>query len=67
MTINQYQATFVQGRQILDPIFIANYLVDEYLIKKKRGWVLKLDFEKACDMIDWDFLKVLYKKGFGKK
>lgn len=34
--------------------------------KKQKGWVVKLDFEKAYDKVDWGFLgEVLEKKGFG--
>lgn len=44
------------GRQILDPIVIASELFDDYITIKEKGWVFKLDFEKAFDMVDWDFL-----------
>jgi len=35
------------GRRTLDLILVANELVGEYKYKKKKGWVIKLDFEKA--------------------
>lgn len=59
---------FWAGRQILDQALIANEAIMEHRSKKKEGVVLKLDFEKAYDHVDWDFLdKVLMKKGFGYK
>lgn len=46
------QSAFIEGRQILDPILIANEVVEEYRAKKKKGWILKLDLEKAFDRVD---------------
>ena len=46
----------------------ANELVDEVRLKKKRGLVFKIDFEKAYDHVEWNFLDfVLEKKGFGSR
>ena len=55
--ITQTHSSFLEGRQILDPILIANEVVKEYRAKKKKGWMLKLDLEKAFDRVDWDFLE----------
>ncbi|TYK06397.1 hypothetical protein E5676_scaffold163G00940 [Cucumis melo var. makuwa] len=63
-----FQNVFIEGRQILDPIFIANEAVEDYRAKKKKGWILKLDLEKAFDRVDWGFLeKVLHCKKFSQK
>ena len=57
---------FVQGRQILDAVLIANEIVDERRHLGKEEIVFKIDFEKAYDHVDWDFLDhVLEEKGFG--
>lgn len=40
----------------MDSILIANELIDEYKSKGTKGWVVNLDFEKASDLVDWDFL-----------
>ncbi|RVW40762.1 hypothetical protein CK203_080675 [Vitis vinifera] len=57
-------STFVQGRQILDAVLIANEIVDERRQPGEEGVVFKIDFEKAYDHVSWDFLDhVLEKKG----
>ncbi|RVW20057.1 LINE-1 retrotransposable element ORF2 protein, partial [Vitis vinifera] len=57
---------FVQGRQILDAVLIANEIVDEKRRSGEEGVVFKIDFEKAYDHVSWDFLDhVLEMKGFG--
>lgn len=51
---------------ILDPILIASKLV-EYKLKKKWSWIIKLELEKAFDMVNWDFLSmVLQQNNFGQ-
>ena len=61
-TIFGSQGAFVEGRQILDVVLIANEVVDE---KRRSGVVFKIDFEEAYDHVDWGFLDhVLQRKGF---
>lgn len=52
-TISFNQSPFLSERQIMDPILIANEIVEYYRIKKKSGWILKLDLEKAFALVDW--------------
>ena len=67
-TIHSTQGAFVQGRQILDAVLIANEFVDEKRRSGEEGVVFKIDFEKAYDYVKWDFLDhVLEKKGFSSK
>ena len=67
-TIHYTQGAFVQGRQILDVVLIANEIVDERRRSGKEGVVFKIDFEKAYDHVKWDFLDhVLEKKGFSPR
>ena len=64
-TIHSTQGAFVQGRQILDMVLIANEIVDEKRRSGEEEVVFKIDFEKAYDYVSWDFLDhVLEKKGF---
>ena len=59
------QCGFLEGRKILDPILIENEAVEDYRIRKKKGWIIKLDLEKAFDRVDWAFLgKVMCEKNF---
>ena len=53
--ISPFQSAFINDRQILDLILIANEAAEDYHTKKKRGWILKLDLEKAFDRVS--FLK----------
>ena len=56
LIISQSQNAFVEGRQILDTMLIANEAVDSILRRKENGLLCKLDIEKAYDHIRWDFL-----------
>ena len=58
---------FVEGKQILDVVLVANEVVDS-ILRSDGGFILyKLDIEKA-DHVDWSFLCwVMEKMGFGEK
>ena len=67
-TIHSTQGVFVQGKQILDAVLIANEIVDEKRRSGEEGVVFKIDFDKAYDHVSWDFLDhVLEKKGFSPR
>ena len=66
--ISKSQNAFVEGRQILDAVLIANEIVDSTLRRKKCGLVCKLDIEKAYDSISWEFLyQAMGRMGFGSR
>ncbi|KAK2644755.1 hypothetical protein Ddye_019950 [Dipteronia dyeriana] len=58
--------TFVKDRQILDSFVVAEEVIHSWKRDGKGGPLVKLDFKKAYDSVDHDFLiEVLAKMGFG--
>ena len=62
------QNVFVEGRQIMNIVLIANETINS-ILKSKGGTILcKLDIEKVYDHVEWHFLfSVLEKMGFREK
>jgi len=54
--IDYSQSTFIKRRGLLDSILVANEVVEEYRIKKKRLAIIKVDYEKAYNSVGWLFL-----------
>lgn len=50
--VSSTQSTFIQGRQIIDSILIANECVDVRRKGREKGVVCKLDMEKAYDKVN---------------
>ncbi|XP_028085590.1 uncharacterized protein LOC114286614 [Camellia sinensis] len=68
MVISEVQSAFVCGKYILDGVLIANEVVDGWKRSKKKGIILKLDFEKVYDSINWEFLVSMMRNfGFGEQ
>ncbi|XP_038717989.1 uncharacterized protein LOC120011040 [Tripterygium wilfordii] len=62
LVISDSQSGFIKGRQTMDSILMANEIVDHLKKKRKTGFLLKIDFEKAFDSIQWGFLADVMKK-----
>lgn len=66
--ISESQTAFVEGRQILDGVLVANEAVAWAKKSKSKLMLLKVDFAKAFDYLNWNFLNsVMSQMGFGKK
>lgn len=67
--IGSNQTAFIKGGYILDSVVTAHEVIHSVYNSDKKGCVLKIDYEKACDKVSWDFflLEVLRKKGLWSK
>jgi hypothetical protein len=63
--ISKNQNAFIKGRNIMEGVLSLHEILHDTKRKKKDGIILKLDFEKAYDKINWDFLfEVIKQRGF---
>lgn len=63
------QTAFLQRRQILDRVLVANEIINVAKNKKRRSaYMFKVDFEKTYDSESWKYLDYIYatKMGFGE-
>ena len=60
--ISDSQPSFVKGKQILDGILVANEAVDEVRCLKKEMLLFKMDFKKAYDSVDLNYLDMVMKR-----
>ena len=66
--IKPTQTTFMTGRYIMEGVVILHETIHELKRKKQNRIILKLDFEKAYDNVNWEFLQQgLRMKGFSQK
>lgn len=64
--IGEAQLAFLGGRNILDGVLIANEIVDWWKVNRKKGVILKLDFQKTYDSVNWGcLLSMMNEFGFG--
>jgi hypothetical protein len=64
-TIDRSQSTFIKGRCLHEGVLALHEITHELRVRKLKGLILKLDFEKAYDRVNWEFLReVLLRKGF---
>ncbi|XP_039125244.1 uncharacterized protein LOC120261424 [Dioscorea cayenensis subsp. rotundata] len=66
--IDSDQSAFLKGRCILDNIATAEELIFSLHKRNLPGHILKVDFAKAFDVVDWDFIfDLLSARGFGAR
>jgi hypothetical protein len=62
------QSAFIRGRYILESVVIAHEILHSIHKNKTPGVILKLDYEKAYDRVDLDFLfEAMELRGFGSR
>jgi hypothetical protein len=66
--ISFQQSAFIKGRFILESVVTAHEIIHEVHSKKDQGLVFKIDYEKAYDRVNLDFLyEILVSMGFWPK
>ena len=66
--VDRSQTAFMKGRIILDNVLVAHEIIHYARVQKQKGILVKIDFEKAYDKINWDFIfQMLISRGFGNK
>ncbi|XP_039120732.1 uncharacterized protein LOC120257303 [Dioscorea cayenensis subsp. rotundata] len=66
--VDHSQSAFIKGRSILDNVVAAEEIIFGLQQRGLGGNVVKVDFAKAFDMVDWDFLlEMLEARGFGTR
>ena len=54
--ISESQSAFIKDRYILDGPLVLNEVLEWLKRKSKKAFLLKIDFEKAYDNVNWKFL-----------
>lgn len=54
--IGESHTAFVKGRSIMEGVVILNEVVEDAIKSKASNLIFKIDFAKAYDSIDWNYL-----------
>lgn len=66
--IEYTQTAYIKDRNIMDYVVCANKILHQVRLKKTKGILFKIYFEKAFDWVNCDFLiEILEKRGLQKK
>jgi hypothetical protein len=57
--ISKEQSGYVEGRQIMDSVILANEVVSSLKTTKTPGMLIKLDLSKAFDRANWQYLRAI--------
>ncbi|GAU47110.1 hypothetical protein TSUD_403430 [Trifolium subterraneum] len=65
--ISEVQSTFLPNRQILDGVLVVNELLDLAKRRKDKCLFFKVDFERAYNTVNWNFLDyMMARMGFAE-
>jgi hypothetical protein len=53
------QTAFIKGRGLHEGVLALHKIIHDVRVKKSWGIFLKLNFEKACDRVNWEFLRTV--------
>lgn len=68
LVVSFAQSAFIKDRYILDGPLIVNEVIYWLRKSKSKAFLLKVDFEKAFDCLNWDYLdSVMEQMNFGGK
>jgi hypothetical protein len=68
LVVKPTQTAFMPGRHILEGVLVLHETIHELSHKKLDGVLLKIDFQKAYDKVNWSFLQqAMRMKGFDPK
>jgi hypothetical protein len=60
------QTAFIRNRYIMEGIVILHEIIHELHHRKTSGFLFKINFEKAYDKVNWDFLyQMMQARGIG--
>jgi hypothetical protein len=62
LLITPNQSAFIKERNLVDGVLVVNELVDLAKRQGKECLILKVDFEKACDSVDWGFIEYMLRR-----
>ncbi|GJV29956.1 putative RNA-directed DNA polymerase [Tanacetum coccineum] len=66
--IREVQSAFLKDRFILDGVLVINEVVEFIKKSRKKCLIFKVDYEKAYDCVNWEFLDAtMLQMGFGTK
>jgi hypothetical protein len=66
--VSPSQTAFIPGRNIMEGVVVLHETIHDIYRKKMSGVILKIDFKKTYDKINWDFLQQsLRMKDFSNK
>ncbi|GKC22688.1 putative RNA-directed DNA polymerase [Tanacetum coccineum] len=66
--VSDCQMAFIKGRQIINGPLLVDEIIAWAKQKKKKMFILKVDFEKAFDTLNWSFLdSIMAQMGFSTK